>query len=111
MSHCIFCKIIEKTIPANIVYEDDQLLAFHDIHPKAPVHILVIPKKHIASLVEAQFDQDANLLGYLMTRLPIIAAQLGLTEGFRTIFNTGPAGGQEVYHLHAHLLGEPVKTF
>lgn len=106
MSDCLFCKIAAGEIPATRVYEDEHLIAFHDIRPKAPVHVLVIPRKHIASLVEVGAE-DAALLGQVTVTLPKIALALGLDQGFRTIINTGPGGGQEVYHLHYHILGGP----
>lgn len=104
MSECLFCKIIAGEIPSDKVYEDEYLYAFKDIYPKAQVHVLVIPKQHIESLA-ALTDEDAALMGHLTLVLPKIAAALGLAEGFRTIINTGRGGGQEVFHLHAHILG------
>lgn len=104
MSECLFCKIIAGEIPSDKVYEDEYLYAFKDIYPKAQVHVLVIPKQHIESLA-ALTDEDAALMGHLTLALPKIAAALGLAEGFRTIINTGRGGGQEVFHLHAHILG------
>lgn len=101
---CIFCKIAEKALPAKAVYEDDRVLAFHDIHPKAPVHLLLIPKKHIKSLLEIELS-DANLMSHLLLTLPILAKEQGLHEGFQTIIYTGKKGGQEIDHLHFHLLG------
>ena len=106
MSDCIFCKIVEGKIPAKKVYEDDDLLAFHDINPAAPVHILVIPKQHIESLNSCN-ESHATMLGKLFSRLGQIALEQGLNDGFRTVVNTGRVGGQEVYHLHAHILGGP----
>ncbi|MBQ9619253.1 MAG: histidine triad nucleotide-binding protein [Neisseriaceae bacterium] len=106
MSDCIFCKIIQKEIPSTIVYEDDDMLAFKDIHPAAPVHLLLIPKKHIASLQELS-EQDASLIGKMMLAVPKIAAQNGLQGGFKTHINTGKNGGQEVFHLHIHIMGKP----
>lgn len=100
----IFSKIIRREIPADIVYEDDLCLAFRDIAPQAPVHILVIPKQSIVNLAEATAEHQA-LLGHLLLTVKAIAAQEGLAEGYRTVINTGPAGGQTVYHLHIHLLG------
>ena len=101
----IFLKVISKEIPAKVVYEDDRCLAFHDIGPKAPVHVLVIPKAHhtdIAALAAA----DPALAGELLAAVSAVADAEGLlTGGFRVIFNTGPDGGQEVFHVHAHLLG------
>jgi histidine triad (HIT) family protein len=100
---CIFCQIVQKNTPAKLVYEDDQVIAFKDIHPKAPIHLLVIPKKHLVSLAEAT-SQDVELLGHLLVVLKELADDNGLS-GFKTVINTGRDGGQEVDHLHAHLLG------
>ncbi|MES2205768.1 MAG: histidine triad nucleotide-binding protein [Pseudomonadota bacterium] len=104
MSDCIFCRIVKKEIPANIIYEDDFVLAFEDIHPQAPVHLLAIPKPHIESLAHSKSEHQ-SLLGHLMVKIPEIARLKDLNNGFRTIFNTGTIGGQEVYHIHAHILG------
>jgi len=104
MPDCIFCKIIEKTIPSDILYEDDHLVAFKDIFPKAPIHLLVVPKSHIPSLNELT-QKDSELIAHLMLKLPSIAQAQGLTNGYRTVINTGSGGGQEVFHLHIHLLG------
>jgi len=106
--NCLFCKIINKKIPAEIIYEDENLLAFKDIHPKAPVHILIIPKKHINSLAHLA-EIDLELMGILTLRLKDIAKSQGLNKGFKIMINTGKAGGQEVDHLHYHLLGDPKK--
>jgi len=106
MSDCIFCRIVRGEIPCNKVYEDEDMLAFHDIRPQAPVHFMVIPKRHIASLADATVD-DAPLLGKLFAKLGELARSQGLTDGFRTIVNTGRIGRQEVYHLHVHVLGGP----
>jgi histidine triad (HIT) family protein len=100
----IFGKIIRREIPANIVYEDDLALAFTDINPQAPVHILVIPKKPIPKLSEAE-PEDQALLGHLLLTAQRVAAQAGLTNGYRVVINTGDDGGQTVYHLHLHILG------
>lgn len=100
----IFTKIIQREIPADIVYEDDQALAFRDINPKAPVHVLIIPKREIASLAEAG-DGDAALLGHLLIAARKVAEQLELTGGYRTVINCGADGGQTVDHIHVHLLG------
>ncbi|MGO8689943.1 MAG: histidine triad nucleotide-binding protein [Thermoguttaceae bacterium] len=100
----IFKRIIDREIPARIVFEDDRCLAFEDIHPQAPVHLLVIPKKEIPSLAEAS-DEDAALLGHLLVVLRDLAAQRGLARGYRVTLNCGPDGGQVVPHLHFHLLG------
>lgn len=104
MTDCIFCKIIQKAIPSKTLYEDDRLVVFEDIFPKAPVHLLVVPKRHIDSLSELT-EKDSELIAHLMLKLPEIAQAQGLTKGFRTVINTGRAGGQEVFHLHIHLLG------
>lgn len=104
MSGCIFCRIAAGEVNAKVVYEDDQLLAFKDHAPKAPVHILVIPKRHIANLYELT-DDDAHLMARIMLSIPKVAAQAGLQSGFRTITNTGSGGRQEVYHMHFHILG------
>jgi histidine triad (HIT) family protein len=100
----LFTKIINREIPADIVYEDDQCLAFRDINPQAPTHVLLIPKREISSLADAA-DGDAALLGHLLITARKIAAQLGLTNGYRTVLNCGPDGGQSVDHLHVHILG------
>lgn len=100
----IFSKIIRREIPADIVYEDDLAIAFRDINAQAPVHILVIPKKPIPKLADAQ-PEDQALLGHLLLVVQRIAAQEGLTQGYRTVINTGEDGGQTVYHLHLHILG------
>ena len=104
MSDCIFCSIIDGKIPSDKVFEDEKILVFKDIAPKAPTHLLMIPKQHIASLAEVT-PQDAELMGYMMTKVPHIAKEAGLSGGFRTIINTGDDGGQEVYHIHIHILG------
>ncbi len=116
MDNCIFCKIVAKQIPSSIVYEDDDLLAFKDIHPAAPVHLLVIPKRHIGTLSDAK-PEDTVLLGKLLALAPKLAAEHGcapvlqadgsLQGGYKTLINTGPDGGQEVYHLHLHVIGGP----
>lgn len=108
---CIFCKIASKQIPVQPVYEDEHVIAFPDINPAAPVHVLVIPKKHIASLAEV-VPGDEKLMGALLTALPRIADTLGITdEGYRTVINTKDNGGQTVYHLHCHLLGGRFMTW
>jgi histidine triad (HIT) family protein len=101
----IFKRIIDKEIPANLVYEDDQCLAFHDVNPQAPVHFLVIPRKEIPSLAHAA-DEDAPLLGHLLSTAGKLAARLGLADGYRVIINCGKDGGQTVDHLHLHVLGK-----
>jgi histidine triad (HIT) family protein len=106
MNDCIFCKIAAGEIPAKKIHEDDDVVAFHDIHPLAPVHFLVIPKNHIPSMAELQPEHD-SVMGKVMTAGARIARELGCTDGFRTIINTGRVGRQEVYHLHVHILGGP----
>ena len=106
MSDCLFCKIVAGDIPSDRVYEDDQVIVFKDIHPKADVHLLVIPREHVASLNELDISHD-GVMAHIMRLLPKIAKEQGLNDGFRTIVNTGPGGGQIIYHLHVHLLGGP----
>jgi len=103
MSDCLFCKIIAGEIPSAKVFEDDDVFAFNDIHPKAPTHVLVIPKNHIATLADCD---DPALLGILMDRVRTIADDvLNLAAGYRVVINVREGGGQEVFHLHAHILG------
>ena len=105
MSNCLFCKIIEKQIPAKIVFEDDLCLAFEDLNPQAPVHTLVIPKKHISTLLDLQED-DKDLMGHLIGIANKIAKDKGIAErGFRIVANCNPESGQTVYHIHLHVLG------
>ncbi len=104
MSDCLFCKIAAGEIPADIVFEDEQVVVFRDIYPKAEVHLLLIPRQHIASLDELEPAHDA-LIAHMMRLLPKLARDQGLDDGYRTIVNTGPGGGQEIFHLHLHLLG------
>jgi len=109
MSHdpnCLFCKIAAGQIPSRKVYEDEHILAFHDINPWAPVHILLIPKLHLSSLAEAT-EAHVEVLGRMTVLAPKLMRELGVTNGFRTVINTGPDGGQEVYHLHMHVMGGP----
>ncbi len=106
MQDCIFCKIVRGEIPARKVYEDADVLAFHDINPQAPVHFMLVPKRHIASLAEAGLD-DAPVLGRMLALTGRLARELGSTDGFRTIVNTGRVGRQDVMHLHIHVLGGP----
>lgn len=106
MTDCVFCKIARGDIPSKKVYEDDELFAFHDINPLAPVHFMIIPKQHIATLYEADASHQA-LLGKLFAKIGELAKSQGLVDGFRTIINTGRIGRQEVYHLHVHILGGP----
>jgi histidine triad (HIT) family protein len=109
MTDCLFCKIVSGDIPAKKVYEDDDYLAFWDIAPKAPVHLLLIPKQHIESLYDLAGDNLAIVQG-MISRAPEIARQAGLAEGFRLIANTGAGGGQEVGHIHFHILGDVRKA-
>jgi histidine triad (HIT) family protein len=104
--NCIFCKIVAGQIPARKLHEDDHLIAFHDIHPWAPVHILVVPKQHIVSMAEVG-DEHAELLGRMMAVTPRLMRELGVTNGFRHVINTGRDGMQEVMHLHLHVMGGP----
>ena len=103
---CIFCRIARGEIPSRKVYEDDEVLAFHDINPSAPVHFLVIPKLHLENLYDADIAHQA-LLGRMLGLTGRLAREQGLTDGFRSIINTGRVGRQEVYHLHMHVLGGP----
>ncbi|MDO8894303.1 histidine triad nucleotide-binding protein [Nitrosomonas sp.] len=104
MDNCIFCKIARREIPSNKIYEDEEILAFNDINPAAPVHFLLIPKLHIESLADVQ-DSHQNLLGKMLLLAQKLAKEQGCEEGFRTIINTGRVGGQEVFHLHFHIIG------
>ena len=104
MTETIFAKIIRREIPADIVYEDDLCLAFRDVNPQAPVHILVIPKQSIARLVDAG-DDDQSLLGHLMITANKIATEQGIGDAFRLVVNNGASVGQSVFHLHLHILG------
>jgi histidine triad (HIT) family protein len=105
--NCIFCKIVAGQIPARKAYEDEELLAFHDINPWAPVHVLVIPKLHVATLYDVDPARQQGLLGRMLGLAPTLMRELGVDNGFRTIINTGKDGGQEVYHLHMHVIGGP----
>jgi histidine triad (HIT) family protein len=104
MSDCLFCKIARGEIPCRKVYEDDEVLAFHDINPVAPVHFMLVPKLHLATLADAG-DEHAALLGRMMLLAPRLAREQGLDTGFRTVINTGKGGGQEIFHLHIHVIG------
>jgi histidine triad (HIT) family protein len=105
MSTCLFCKIIARDIPGAIVYEDDRILAFNDINPQAPTHVLLVPKRHIASLNDLQPGDD-QVMGELVRRAAAIAKERGISAGgFRTVFNTNSDAGQTVFHIHLHLLG------
>ena len=103
MSETLFTKIINREIPAEIVYEDDDCLCFQDVNPKAPVHYLLVPKKHIRRLIDAETDDQA-LLGHLMLKAGQIAAEAGFGDAFRLVINNGPGAGQSVFHLHIHIL-------
>lgn len=105
-ANCVFCKIVAGQIPSQKVHEDDQVIVFRDIHPWAPVHLLVVPKLHLASMADAG-DEHRELLGHMMVLAPRLMAQLGVDDGFRQVINTGRNGGQEVFHLHMHVLGGP----
>jgi histidine triad (HIT) family protein len=104
MNDCIFCKIVAGQIPCRKIYEDDDVLAFHDIHPVAPVHFMLIPKGHVASLGECD-ESHRDVLGKILLLAARLAREQGLTDGFRTVINTGRGGGQEVFHLHVHVIG------
>jgi histidine triad (HIT) family protein len=103
---CIFCKIVAGQIPSRKVYEDDDMLAFHDINPVAPVHFMIIPKKHVDSLSHVT-GEHVEVLGKMLAKAGALATEQGSPEGFRTIVNTGRIGRQDVYHLHVHIIGGP----
>lgn len=103
--NCLFCKIARKEIPATVVFENDELMAFKDIRPQAPTHLLIIPKRHIATINETQ-DQDQSLLGNMLLCAKVLAKKQCIDEaGYRLVFNVNSGGGQEVYHIHLHILG------
>jgi len=106
MTDCIFCKIVRGEIPSRKVYEDDLMLAFHDINPVAPVHFMMIPKAHVDSLAHVG-EEHAAVLGHMMAMAARLAREQGSPDGFRTIVNTGRIGRQDVYHLHIHVIGGP----
>jgi histidine triad (HIT) family protein len=116
MDNCIFCKIAAKQIPSKTIYEDDDVIVFHDINPAAPVHFLIVPRLHVPTLSDCD-ESHASLLSKMILLAPKLAQEQGCgyssngdgtgTGGFRTVFNTGPDGGQEVYHLHLHVFGGP----
>jgi histidine triad (HIT) family protein len=116
MDNCIFCKIAAGQIPSKLIHEDDELIAFHDINPASPVHLLIVPREHIATLSDCNEKHQA-LLGKMMLLAAELARRHGVgytvdangkqSGGFKTLFNTGPDGGQEVYHLHLHVMGGP----
>lgn len=107
MLDCIFCKIVKNQIPSKKLYEDDELIAFHDIHPIAPVHFMIVPKVHVDSLAHCT-EVNQALLGRILLLAPQLAKEQGLENGFRTMINTGHGGGQEVFHLHVHVFGGDV---
>jgi histidine triad (HIT) family protein len=106
MTDCIFCKIVKGEIPSRKVFEDEHMVAFHDIHPVAPVHFMMIPKKHVDSLENVD-DSWAPVLGHMMAMAGRLAKMAGANDGFRTIVNTGRVARQDVYHLHIHIIGGP----
>lgn len=103
---CIFCRIAAGEIPSKKVYEDEDMLAFHDIHPAAPIHFLIIPKKHLVNLYDADIKEQA-LLGKMLGMAGLLAREQGSVDGFRVVINNGRVGRQEVYHLHIHIMGGP----
>ena len=103
---CLFCRIARGEVPSRKAYEDDEVIAFHDINPAAPVHLLLVPKMHVDSLITTGPEHEA-LLGKLTALAPRLAKEQGCDNGFRVVINNGPDGGQEVYHLHIHILGGP----
>ena len=104
MSDCVFCRIVRGQAPAHIVYQDDTVTAFEDAHPRAPVHILIVPNRHIVSVSQAE-REDEPVLGRLFTVARQLAVEAGVTDGYRLVVNVGPMAGQSVFHLHLHLLG------
>jgi len=104
MEYCLFCKIVDGSIPSKKAYEDDKILAFYDINPQAPVHILVIPKEHIAS-VDDITEQNSDIVAYIFEKIPVIAKAAGITNGYRVISNCGDDACQTIHHLHFHILG------
>ena len=104
MTECLFCRIISGEIPAKKVYEDEHTFAFEDINPQAPTHVLIIPKKHVRGLKEAQAE-DAEMIGRLHFAAAAIGRQRGIEDGYRTVLNVGPKSGQSVFHIHVHLIG------
>jgi histidine triad (HIT) family protein len=111
MDGCLFCKIINREVPGSIVYEDDRVLAFNDLNPQAPTHVLLVPKRHIASLNDLAVSDD-SIVGELVRRAAAIAAERGFAAGgYRTVFNTNRDAGQTVFHIHLHLLGGRAMTW
>lgn len=110
MSDCIFCKLKDKEIPTDVVYEDEKIFCFRDADPQAPVHVLMIPKKHIASIDDVS-EEDEALTGHMMLKIKEVAARLGLENGYRVVINCGEDGMQTVKHLHLHILGKRKMTW
>lgn len=110
MSDCIFCKLKDKEIPTDVIYEDEKIFCFADADPQAPVHVLMIPKKHIASIDEVE-TEDENLMGHMMMKIKKVAEILGLENGYRVVINCGEDGMQTVKHLHLHILGKRKMTW
>jgi len=114
LDNCVFCKIVAKTIPSKLIYEDDDLIALHDINPATPMHFLIVPKQHVPTLADCDSRHQA-MLGKMLLLAPKLAHEQGcglvtavdgaMSGGFKTVVNTGPGGGQEVYHLHMHVMG------
>jgi len=104
VSDCIFCRIVRGEAPARIVYQDEEVTAFHDLNPQAPVHVLIVPNRHIDGVAQVTPEDEATL-GRLFTVARRIAEEMGVTEGYRLVVNSGPLAGQSVFHLHLHLLG------
>jgi len=104
--NCVFCRIVRGEIPSEKIYEDDQVIVFNDINPAAPVHLLLVPKEHVDSLLTAG-QQHQALMGKMLLLAPRLAREQGSTDGFRVVINNGPGGGQEVFHLHMHVLAGP----
>jgi histidine triad (HIT) family protein len=104
MDDCLFCKIIAGKIPSKKVYEDDKVFVFEDINPQAPIHVLIIPKRHVVGLKEAT-PEDAEIIGYSQLIAAKIALECGIEDGYRTVYNVGSRAGQTVFHLHLHMLG------
>jgi len=103
VSDCLFCKIVNGEVPGDIVYQDDKLIVFKDLYPKAETHLLVIPKEHYTDLIDIA-EKNPETLSYMMNNIPLIAQKLNLNNGFRTIINTGKGSGQIIFHIHAHIM-------
>ena len=104
MSDCIFCRIVRGETPAHIVYQDDDVTAFHDLHPQAPTHVLIVPNRHIAGVAQVE-PEDEPVLGKIVTVARQLAEEMDIVEGYRLVINNGSLAGQSVFHLHVHLLG------